>query len=75
MISIASRAGQQVNCAYTDVADLSGLIPLETDTFTYADSNWKDKLTGYNGTTIEYDAIGNPTKAGTKTGEEWENDT
>ena len=26
----------------------------------YTDSNWKDKLTSYNGQTITYDAIGNP---------------
>ena len=32
-----------------------------TNTYTYGDSNWKDKLTAYNGNTITYDAIGNPT--------------
>ena len=31
-----------------------------TRNYTYGDSNWKDKLTSYNGTTISYDAIGNP---------------
>ena len=51
--------------AYTEAPDLSGLTPLETDTFTYADSNWKDKLTGYNGSSITYDAIGNPLNDGT----------
>lgn len=30
-------------------------------TYEYADSNWKDKLTSYNGQAIAYDAIGNPT--------------
>ena len=33
---------------------------LQTISYTYGDSNWKDKLTKYNGTTITYDAIGNP---------------
>ena len=32
-----------------------------TNTYTYGDSNWKDKLTAYNGSSITYDAIGNPT--------------
>ncbi len=31
-----------------------------TRNYTYGDSNWKDKLTGWNGQTITYDAIGNP---------------
>ena len=29
-------------------------------TYVYGDSNWKDKLTSYNGTTITYDELGNP---------------
>ena len=32
---------------------------LETIPYVYGDSNWKDKLTSYNGQTITYDAIGN----------------
>lgn len=32
--------------------------------YVYGDSNWKDKLTSYNGQTITYDAIGNPTNDG-----------
>ena len=32
-----------------------------TDTYTYGDSQWLDLLTAYNGNTISYDAIGNPT--------------
>jgi len=47
---------------------------LETMTYTY-DTVWKDKLINYNGTSIEYDAIGNPVKAGTKTGDVWGPDT
>jgi RHS repeat-associated protein len=34
--------------------------PLATTDYKYGDSNWKDKLTSYNGKTITYDAIGNP---------------
>ncbi|MBP3645771.1 MAG: RHS repeat-associated core domain-containing protein, partial [Clostridia bacterium] len=33
--------------------------------FTYGDTNWKDKLTAFNGQTITYDEIGNPTNDGT----------
>lgn len=36
----------------------------ETIPYTYGDSNWKDKLTAYNGCTFSYDAIGNPTSDG-----------
>ena len=43
----------------------------ETIPYVYGDSNWKDKLTSYNGQTITYDAIGNPTNDGTWT-YEWQ---
>ena len=39
---------------------LSGVTATDTTTYTYGDSNWKDKLTAYGGTPITYDAIGNP---------------
>lgn len=32
----------------------------KTIDYSYGDSNWKDKLTSYNGKAITYDAIGNP---------------
>ena len=38
---------------------------VKTDSFTYGDANWKDKLTAFNGQTFTYDAIGNPTNDGT----------
>ena len=38
---------------------------VETIPYAYSDSNWKDKLTAYNGTAITYDAIGNPLNDGT----------
>ena len=41
--------------------------PLETVTYTYGDANWRDKLTAVNGSTIRYDAIGNPLSDGTWT--------
>ena len=40
---------------------------MHTDTYTYGDANWKDKLTAFNGKTITYDAIGNPLKDNTWT--------
>ncbi len=40
---------------------------VQTIAYTYGDSNWKDKLTAYNGKAIAYDAIGNPTSDGTWT--------
>lgn len=36
------------------------LIEANTDTYVY-DETWKDKLISYNGQTITYDAVGNPT--------------
>ena len=39
----------------------SGETLVSTDTFTYATGTWEDRLTGYNGETITYDSIGNPT--------------
>ena len=44
--------------AYTPATEL-GTVK-KTNTYTYGDSNWKDKLTAYNGKTIIYDKIGNP---------------
>ena len=38
---------------------------VKTDSYTYGDANWKDKLTAFNGASISYDAIGNPTSDGT----------
>ena len=46
--------------AYQTGSTVTG-TPTTTNSYTYGDSNWKDKLTAYNGNTISYDAIGNPT--------------
>ena len=35
--------------------------PTSTYTYTYGDSTWKDLLTSYNGESMVYDAVGNPT--------------
>ena len=34
---------------------------LSTDNYGYGNASWGDLLTNYKGTTINYDAIGNPT--------------
>ena len=44
---------------------------VETIPYVYGDTNWKDKLTAYNGTAITYDAIGNPLNDGSWT-YEWQ---
>ena len=48
---------------YTDVQNesLTGATAEKTDTYTYSDSLWSDKLTSYNGQAISYDSAGNPT--------------
>ena len=48
--------------AYADTTN-----SLETVTYEYGDANWHDKLTAVNGSTIRYDAIGNPLNDGTWT--------
>ena len=48
--------------AYADTT-----TPLETVTYEYGDATWRDKLTAVNGSTIRYDAIGNPLSDGTWT--------
>ena len=40
---------------------------VKTNTYSYGDSNWKDKLTAFNGNAISYDEIGNPLNDGTWT--------
>ena len=38
--------------------------PTDTVQYTYAEASWKDLLTGYDGTAITYDGIGNPNARG-----------
>ena len=52
---------------YTYSYDTAGNIVSVSDgtttkNYVYGDSNWKDLLTSYNGASINYDGIGNPTK-------------
>ena len=47
--------------AYAYTAGTQGAA-VHTDTYTYGDADWKDKLTAFNGKNITYDAIGNPLK-------------
>ena len=41
-------------------------------TYTYGNTSWGDMLTNYNGTTITYDAIGNPLKWRNAVGLTWD---
>ena len=50
--------------AYAYTTGTLGAV-VHTDTYTYGDVNWKDKLTAFNGKNITYDAIGNPLKDNT----------
>lgn len=56
----------QSKTAYAFTTGTVGSV-VKTDSFTYGDASWKDKLTAYNGTAISYDAIGNPLSDGTWT--------
>ena len=44
-----------------DITDYDNPVLENTITYTYGDNTWGDLLTNYNGSTIEYDNIGNPT--------------
>ncbi len=58
--NIRSRAKYD-GFAFTDAGLATSIGELlDTDTYTYGDSGWKDLLTSYNGSSITYDAIGNP---------------
>ena len=45
--------------AYTTATDPG--TPTDTKTYDYDNTDWGDQLTGYNGQTITYDPMGNPT--------------
>lgn len=45
---------------FTPQSEVPGDVK-NTISYEYADTNWKDKLTSYNGQAIAYDSIGNPT--------------
>lgn len=54
----------QIKAAYAYTLGAVGAV-VKTDTFSYGDANWKDKLTTFNGGSISYDEIGNPLNNGT----------
>ena len=56
--------------AYT-TGELGEVVAVKTYGYEYA--NWKDKLTSYNGQTITYDEIGNPTYYYNGLSLDWEN--
>jgi RHS repeat-associated protein len=43
-----------------EIVETTNYNPVKTYNYQYSDSNWKDKLTAYDGKAITYDAIGNP---------------
>ncbi|MEA5015629.1 MAG: RHS repeat-associated core domain-containing protein [Candidatus Limiplasma sp.] len=45
---------------YTLAANLDGLTPEQVIPYAYGDTNWKDRLTAYDGKPIACDPIGNP---------------
>lgn len=47
----------KIEYAYTTTSPIS---PLKTFVYSYSDTNWKDKLTSFDGKDISYDSIGNP---------------
>jgi RHS repeat-associated protein len=62
--NIGGNMTERKTYAYTAAEPIVG-IPTSTITSSYNDSNWKDKLTSFNGNAITYDAVGNPlTSAG-----------
>ena len=46
---------------YSTLNTLLDSAIIETYNYSYGDTQWKDKLTSFNGNTITYDAMGNPT--------------
>ena len=62
-----TKAQKATGYTYTYTYDNAGNITKAvkngvTYNYTYGDSTWKDLLTAYNGSSITYDTIGNPTK-------------
>lgn len=54
------RGGNIVSCKEYPYSSGTLGSAINTVSFAYEDSNWKDKLTKYAGKTIDYDANGNP---------------
>ena len=54
------RGGNILSKSYYSYTTGTPGVAHDTILYSYMDSNWKDKLTTYDGQTITYDAIGNP---------------
>ncbi len=61
------RGGNILSKSYYTYTTGTPGTAIDTIAYSYTDSNWKDKLTAYDGQTITYDAIGNPLTDGTWT--------
>jgi len=57
--NIGGNLTEKKSYAYT-TADPIAQTPTTTIPYTYGDTNWKDKLTSFNGNAVTYDAVGNP---------------
>lgn len=53
MVSYAYSVGGNI----TSVKTYNGSTLLNTDTYSYTDTNWPDKLTAYNGVPFTYDMV------------------
>ena len=58
------RGGNILSKSYYSYTTGTPGVAHDTILYSYTDSNWKDKLTAYDGQTITYDAIGNPLNDG-----------
>ena len=58
------RGGNILSKSYYRYTTGTPGVAHDTILYSYTDSNWKDKLTAYDGQTITYDAIGNPLNDG-----------
>ena len=58
------RGGNILSKSYHSYTTGTPGVAVDTILYSYTDSNWKDKLTAYDGQTITYDAIGNPLNDG-----------
>ena len=54
------RGGNILSKSYYSYTTGTPGVAHDTILYSYTDSNWKDKLTAYDGQAITYDAIGNP---------------
>ena len=70
-----TRGGTTCTYTYDTYGNIRSVSGGESHTYTYGDSSWLDLLTAYDGQSIAYDAIGNPTSYynGTRWAFSWAN--